>query len=643
MTSETATDEVGAAADTDAEIAPPLVVRLHLICSVGFLVAGSALAALAALELVIPDLLGGSPLLGYGRLVPMSLHFVLYGWLTLGLLGALYVAVSGDGGVPLRNPGIARLGFVLLSLGYLAGGIGIGLGLSEGGRYLEAPLWADAVTLLGLLIAAVVVTRTVAARSGELSVVQWYAVAAVWWLVLLHVIGNIPGIEGVNGALQAAFYRAGFIGLWLSSAGVGAVYALLPRLGGRPRFVPTRLSLVGFWTLGTAWALTASNELTYGPVPDWFQTIGVVFSIVLLLAVATIVTDVVTALRGRWSAALVHPSARFLVAGLALFGLLPVLGLLEALRASSAVIGLTDWVSAVEWVGVFGVFSLWLLATGYEALPRLRGRAAPAWRARLHLQATLVGLGLAVGAMLVGAVQAGLTWLGGANSQTFAASGIGFRNTLEPMAGLRVVRFAGIAIFALAQVGYLANVLFGRAEPIEVEAAGDGEVDEELVLAAPLSWGRLRAGVAGVFAVVLLLGLVLPSLDSADRSATALADTARSYPDGSTEATGREVYLREGCAYCHSQQVRPIVTDVGLGAVSTAGDYAFESPVMLGVVRIGPDLMHAGSRSPTSSQPWIVDYLQDPRRDRPWSIMPSYDSLSSDDLWALAAYLQTQK
>jgi len=103
------------------------------------------------------------------------------------------------------------------------------------------------------------------------------------------------------------------------------------------------------------------------------------------------------------------------------------------------------------------------------------------------------------------------------------------------------------------------------------------------------------------------------------------------------------VYLREGCGYCHTQQVRPIVTDVGLGAVSVAGDFASESPVLLGVERIGPDLMHAGSRSPTNSQTWVVGHLQDPRRDRAWSIMPSYDSLSSTDLWALAAYLESQK
>ncbi|MGD2051999.1 MAG: cbb3-type cytochrome c oxidase subunit I, partial [Acidimicrobiia bacterium] len=576
MIPETATDAASAAAGSGTELPAPLVIRLHLVCSSGFLVAGALLAALAALELVAPDLIGGSPLLGYGRLVPASLHFVVYGWLTLGLLGALYLAVSRDAGVPLRMPGIARIGFVLLSLGYLAGGLAIGLGLSEGQRLLEAPLWADAVTLVGLVIAAVVVTRTVASRRGELGVVQWYAVAAVWWLVLMHVAGNIPGIEGVNGALQTSFYRAGFFGLWLASAGVGAVYALLPRLGGRSRFVPTRLSLIGLWTLGTAWALTGSTELTYGPIPAWLQTIGVVFSLTLLLAVATILSDVVIALRGRWDAALAHPSARFLVAGLALFALVPLLGLLQGLRASGAVIGLTGWAAAFEWVAVFGAFTLWLLAYGYEALPRLRGRTVSVRSARIHLQATLLGLGLAVGAMLIGGVQTGLTWIGGANSQTVTAVGTGFRNTLEPLAGLRVVRFAGIAVFAIAQVGYLAGLLFGRSDPIEVEAAGDDEVDEELVLATPLSWGRLRTGAVAVFVLVLLLGLVLPSLDSADRSATALADTARHYPDGSDAARGREVYLREGCATCHTQQVRPIVTDIGLGPVSVAGDYAYE-------------------------------------------------------------------
>ena len=132
---------------------------------------------------------------------------------------------------------------------------------------------------------------------------------------------------------------------------------------------------------------------------------------------------------------------------------------------------------------------------------------------------------------------------------------------------------------------------------------------------------------------------LLPSLDEANTSGTVLGDTARSYPAGSELAEGRAVYLREGCWYCHTQEVRAIVTDVGLGPVSQAGDYANENPILLGTERIGPDLMHAGSRPDTDSAAWMKLYLANPQRLRPWSNSPSYAYLSGSDLDAVALYV----
>ncbi len=113
----------------------------------------------------------------------------------------------------------------------------------------------------------------------------------------------------------------------------------------------------------------------------------------------------------------------------------------------------------------------------------------------------------------------------------------------------------------------------------------------------------------------------------------------RSYPEASLEERGAELYVAEGCWYCHTQQVRPIVTDVGLGPVSVPGDYAYDHVDVLGIERVGPDLAHAGTRSPTEDASWNAAHLRDPRARRPWSTMPSYDHLAEDDLAALAAYV----
>ena len=116
-------------------------------------------------------------------------------------------------------------------------------------------------------------------------------------------------------------------------------------------------------------------------------------------------------------------------------------------------------------------------------------------------------------------------------------------------------------------------------------------------------------------------------------------DSVRSYATGDARAEGRSVYLAEGCWYCHTQEVRGIITDVGLGSVSQPGDYAHEAPTTAGVVRVGPDLMFAGSESRGINAFWVETFLVDPRSVRSWSTMPAHDYLAESDLRSLAAYV----
>jgi cytochrome c oxidase cbb3-type subunit II len=141
-----------------------------------------------------------------------------------------------------------------------------------------------------------------------------------------------------------------------------------------------------------------------------------------------------------------------------------------------------------------------------------------------------------------------------------------------------------------------------------------------------------------LFVVGALGAFVIPAQDSRAEPSL-LAERSRSFEPGSIADRGRQVYLAEGCMYCHTQQVRAVVADVGLGPVSTAGDYAFDPAGTAGYRRVGPDLAHAGSRELTGSARWVRDHLADPRSARPWSTMPSYRYLSDDDLTAVALYV----
>jgi cytochrome c oxidase cbb3-type subunit 2 len=130
-------------------------------------------------------------------------------------------------------------------------------------------------------------------------------------------------------------------------------------------------------------------------------------------------------------------------------------------------------------------------------------------------------------------------------------------------------------------------------------------------------------------------------MDKTDTAATITADRFRTYNAGSPELAGRDLYISEGCSECHTQSVRPVVTDVGLGPVSIAGDYAHENPALITGTRIGPDLMHAASRGESFDAALVAARLADPRATVDWSIMPSYSYLSDADINAIAAYIET--
>jgi mono/diheme cytochrome c family protein len=236
-----------------------------------------------------------------------------------------------------------------------------------------------------------------------------------------------------------------------------------------------------------------------------------------------------------------------------------------------------------------------------------------------------------VAALWIAGLQQGYTWVGAVNAGVPGGFGEGFRSSVVPLEGLLLVRSIGLALFlaasAVAVIGLLPAVR--RAEP---EAAGSGE---------PGPGTPVRVVWQGAVALLLTAGLavfVLPAVE-ADEPPSMLAETSRRAAPGSDVDRGRDLYVAEGCWQCHTQQVRPIVTDVGLGPVSQAGDYAYEEADVLGFVRIGPDLGRAGSREGTGDPDWVRGHLADPRANRPWSTMPSYAHLSAQELDSLAAYV----
>jgi len=611
------------------------VVTAHLVWASIFFAASIIGGTITALQLAIPGFLGDVEWLSYGRLTPMVTSTFLFGWLTLGLLAGAYYVLPRVARRPLTYGATSYGSLAAITIGVIAGTVGIALGHAEGRPYLEMPLYADIFVIIGLVLAAVAVTSNVTASRDRMVPSQWYLLAATWWAVLAYIIGNLPALDGFTGSIQTAFFRASFTGFFFVAAGVGIIYYLIPRIVGTDPMVPSSLSVLGFWSLAVVWGATAPVMYIYGPGPGWYETLGVAFAIGLFVPVLIIVADFFVAMRGQWELVKDKRALSFVLAGAFLLVLVPVHTLVQALRTSSAVVQFTEWIPAGDTLVYAGALSMWVFAIAYQARGR---RSASTSSAAWHLRFTMVGLFLMLAAMWMGGVATGFTWAAGVNSETFSSFGEGWVAVNDALDPYLTIRAFGAAVYALAQMLFLFALLGGSeeevavtrldAEPLDLQMWGDAK--------SP-SWNSLRYGAVLLFAGAFLVTVFFPALDPTVQDGTILADRSRVYPEGSAEAIGRSVYVDQGCYYCHTQQVRAIVPDVGLGPVSVAGDYVHEAPALLGVERLGADLMHIGSRSTSAGV--LQSRLVDPRGSRSWSIMPSYGYLSEAELDALAAYL----
>jgi cbb3-type cytochrome oxidase subunit 1 len=742
------------APDATAHVAVSgFTVRLHAALALVFFITGIGLLLAAYAGVAWPTAFEGSSLgeyLTYGRAMPAALNAFVYGWLTLGLLGALYYFVPRLAGGSLSMGGAAAVGGVVLAVGTASGVGSILAGDGVGGRLLEMPWYSDVLILLGALVAALAITGTIR-RSEAVGVPLWYALAAPWWLFLAHAAGVVPGLTGIDAELQSAFTSTAVLGMWVVPAAIGLGYALISEQVPEAEFHP-RLGRIGFWSIGLLWAWTAARTLQYGPTDDWLETIPVLFAAGLVVAAIAVVTDLAWAVRGRLDEVGRSTSLGLYAIGTMLFLLVPGHMLLQSLRGPSAVIRFTAWEQAFDLLGLIGAYTLWTAAlVGHVVSPSAFRRLG----GRLGRNAMLIGALFAVGTRWIAGLQQGYTWLGGVESQLYPNHGEGFVNTVDVLAGTDILTFIGLAVFGAGALLFVAGLGLPMAEERDIERRGpiwifvvgigslivstllptgftviavfvgviasavglavylvapmvdrrphparvgqDGPMTTERRLAggaillgilaiaagtllpvdfteaalyggfglllvgfvilgaardrssfdgvgSGFAWpdteepAVIRRGAVAVFALAVLVVFIMPAYD-ADAEATLLADSSRSLADGSQAARGLEVYVSEGCWYCHTQQVRAVVTDLGLGPVSTAGDYVYDPAGTLGVARLGPDLAHAGSREPTSDPEWVAAHLADPRVERPWSTMPAYGHLTGDDLTALAAYI----
>lgn len=438
-----------------------------------FLLLGSILMVLTAVQQVSPGWGTLGAMTSFGRLRPVATTLI-----TFGGLGMLGTGVALDlarrlGRAPVQLDLVARAGGALTTFSVVGGTTALLLGHTTGRPGLELPRPFSVPLALGLLLAAVAFFRTLASRADDsLHPALWHLSAALVAGPVLLLLGTLPRVDGINDEIVRVFATNGLLLLWLGSLAIGIVLYVVPQESRTPLY-SGRLAALGFW----GWVLLAPfcgpARLVSGPAQEWLETIGVTASIALVVPALAIFVNLAKTYTRRTS--LSHPAAlRF---GLLCGTLLAVAVSLTALtagRTAGDVLHLTVFPEGADELMTYGVAGAGIVAGLWHVLPTLAGRrqanGVAAGRAAWWLAA---GVGLVALSLTAAGLVQGALWTQSVRDGGDAFTGAGWRVIADSIRPLLWARVVGEALILVATVVVFQQVLSTAAfgEPLDAADA----------------------------------------------------------------------------------------------------------------------------------------------------------------------------
>ena len=361
-----------------------------------WLLIGSVYGLFSAIKMHYPEFLADSQWWTFGRIRPMHLNAVTYGWASMAGIGVVLFLIPRLFKTPLFGAKYAISGAVLWNIGMLLGLGAINLGLSDGQEWLEFPWQIDLLFVVGGGLCAVPLLVTCAKRKVQhLYVSSWYFLAALVWFPFLFLIANAPYLfPGAPGATVNWWFAHNVLGLWVTPLGIGIAYYMIPKILGRP-IVSYKLSLLGFWSLALFYSQVGIHHLIGGPIPTWLVTLSIVHSVMMSIPVITVAINHHGTMLGHFSRLKDSPTLRFVWIGALMYTITSLQGSMEALRSVNVITHFTHYTVGHAHLGMYGFLSFILFGAVYFIMPRLTDWEWP-WRRMITLHFWLVFIGILI-------------------------------------------------------------------------------------------------------------------------------------------------------------------------------------------------------------------------------------------------------
>lgn len=611
------------------------VVKQFALATVFWGIIGMLAGLYAAIAMYYPAISFDFAPTTFGRLRPVHTNAVIFAFVGNGIFMGVYYSLQRLCKTRMYSDALSKIHFWGWQLIIVVAAVTLLAGYTTGKEYAELEWPVDiAITLIWVVFGINMFGTILKRRESHLYVAIWFYIATWATVALLHIVNSFElpvslfksysWYAGVQDALVQWWYGHNAVAFFLTTPYLGLMYYFLPKAANRPVY-SYRLSIIHFWALIFIYIWAGPHHLLYTALPDWAQSLGVVFSIMLLAPSWGGMMNGLFTLRGAWDKVREDAVLKFMVVAITCYGMATFEGPMLSLKNVNAIAHFTDWIVAHVHVGALGWNGFLTFAVLYWLVPRM-------WKTELYSK-KLANTHFWIGTIGIILYAVPLYWAGFAQSsmwKQFSEEGqlkYQFLETVTSILPMYISRSIGGALY-LAGVFVMAYNLYKTAKKgsfVANEAAEAAPLPKVPVTHGKEHWHRW---IEKRPVQMLVWSLVVVAIGGAlEMIPTFLVKSnvptiASVKPYTPLELHGRDVYIREGCYTCHSQMVRPFRDEVArYGEYSKAGEFVYDHPFQWGSKRTGPDLARLGGKYPDS---WHYNHMLEPASMSPGSIMPTY-------------------
>lgn len=635
------------------------IVKMFLIATMVWGGVAFLVGVIAALQMAFWQLNFNLEWLTFGRLRPLHTNAAIFAFAGNIIFAGIYHSTQRLLKTRLYSDLLSKLHFWGWQLIIVSAAITIPLGLTMAKEYAELEWPIDIAIAVVWVIFAINFFGTIAIRRVQhMYVAIWFYIATIITVAVLHIGNSIelpvslfksyPVYAGIQDALVQWWYGHNAVAFFLTTPFLGLMYYYLPKAVNKPIY-SYRLSIVHFWGLVFIYIWAGPHHLLNTALPDWLQTLGMTFSVMLWAPSWGGMINGLLTLRGAWDKLRTSAIVKFFVTGITFYGMSTFEGPLLSIKSVSSLGHYTDWIIGHVHGGTLGWNGFMTFGVLYYLVPKL-------WKTKLyseklatqHFWVGLVGILLYYISMWASGITQGLMW------RAVDASGNlvypDFVETVTKIVPLYYVRAAGGTIFLIGFLMMAYNIWK------TIQSAPESADQEEAVKVIPekragFKWfssnHRELEGLGTAFTILvlvsILVGTVIEIIPTLSLDKYVESGVTKTQPYTPLELAGRDIYIREGCYVCHSQMIRKMVSDVlRFGEASTIAESMYDRPYQWGSKRTGPDLARLGGKYPDL---WHFRHMANPREVIKQSIMPNYPWLLSKktDFYSLRKKLSVMK